>query len=289
MLKRWKKAFAFNKQKYESFLDDHENRLWVIFNAIINFLVLFFIFLLALESVGGFSANMMRAFFIFDAFISVVFAYEYFYRLIKTKHKWRFVLSPIRIIDLLSFLPFFLWFVSLSDFWKVLRLLRVLKVLRLVKKIPLTGAFVKSIKDYIDEYKAILILFTVVLLIGSFLVYFAEKDVPGTKFTSIPITLWWGLVTMTTVWFGDIYPMTALGRIFWSMLVFLWPLLLAVSSAVTIMVFMETNENQRAFLASKRIKICRRCNAKNVKNANYCIVCGQKLPMHDDSISDTSF
>lgn len=82
---------------------------------------------------------------------------------------------------------------------KILRLFRIFRILRVIKKIPLTNDFVKALKDYREEYKAVFILFLIILFIGSFFVYFAEKDVINTKFTNIPITLWWGLVTMSTV------------------------------------------------------------------------------------------
>jgi hypothetical protein len=69
--------------------------------------------------------------------------------------------------------------------------LRVFRILRILKKIPLTNEFIKTLKDYKEEYKAIFILFVVILFVGSFFVYFAEKDSTNTNFYNIPITLWW--------------------------------------------------------------------------------------------------
>jgi voltage-gated potassium channel len=105
----------------------------------------------------------------------------------------------MRIIDLLSFTPFFLGIFAAGDFLKILRLLRVFRVLRILKKIPLTNEFIKSLKDYKEEYRAVFILFLVILFVGSFFVYFAERYEFDTKFTNIPITIWWGIVTMSTV------------------------------------------------------------------------------------------
>ena len=277
MFKKLDKYFSYDKEKYDNFLDDENNVLWLCLNKIISFLVVVFIFVLMLETVDDLNIFLAKPFFILDAFISIVLAIEYVYRLIKSRSKLHFFANPHRLVDLLSFLPFFFWFVTLWNFWKVLRLLRVLRILRFIKKIPLTSGFVKSLRDYGDEYKAVLILFMIVLLFDSFLVYYVEKDLVWTKFTSIPMTLWWGLVTMTTVWFGDMYPISPLWKLFWSIVVLLWPLLLAVGSAVTIMVFMETAENQRVLMKSRRVKECMRCGIKNTKKANYCLSCGKKF------------
>jgi voltage-gated potassium channel len=277
MLKKLKKFFPYDREKYENILDDKKSSVWILLNRFITILVILFIIAFTFESIWENKNLFYREFFIFEAFISTIFALEYFYRLLRAKNKFNFFISPIRIIDLLSFLPFFLWFFTAWSILKILRIFRVFRVFKLLKKIPLTNWFIKSLKDYLDEYKAIFLLFFVILFIGSFFVYFVEKDVVWTKFTSIPITLWWGLVTMTTVWFWDMYPMTTLWKIFWSFLVFLWPLVLALASAITIMVFVETSKQEELSLKSKKWKICPRCKVKNVKDANFCYKCWKKI------------
>lgn len=289
MFQEGKKLFSYNKEKYDNFLDDTTNPLSKVVNKIISLFLIIFVFILVLESVESIHSVFARQFFLVDSCISVIFILEYLYRFLKTPNKWYFLVKPIRIIDLLSFLPFILSFFITWNLLKILRLLRVLRIIRFVRNIPLTSAFIKALRDYIDEYRAVFILFMIVLFLGSFLVYYVEKDLPGTKFTSIPISLWWGIVTMTTVWFGDIYPVTPLGKLFWSMIVFLWPLLLALGSAVTIMVFMETTEKQQTLWAYKKWKICLKCHSRNVKKANYCFVCGKKFSVHTLKIKNTHY
>ena len=277
MLKKIKLTFNYNHEKYENILEDPHNKIWVFSSRFITFLIVLFAFVISFESIWENQFIYYNELFYFDWFISIVFALEYFYRLLRAKNKISFIFNPIRIIDLLSFLPFFLGLVAIWDYLRVLRLLRILRILRLIKEIPLTAWFIKSLKDYKDEYKAVFILFLVILFIGSSFVYFTESNVVWTKFTSIPISLWWGLVTMTSVWFWDMIPNTNIWKFIWSFLVFIWPLLLALVSAVTIMVFMDNSKRQATQLSARRWKKCEVCNSRNNLDSNYCSKCWNKL------------
>ncbi len=277
MIDKLNKIFHYDHKKYENFLDDENNKLSIIINEIFNFLLLLFVLILVIESLDSFSIYFKRSLWILDCVISFIFAFEYIYRFLRAPDKAKFVFSFSRIIDLLSFLPFFLGFFLLSDFVKVIRLLRAIRVISFIRSMPLTHAFLHSFTDYKKEYTAVFTLFTAVLFIWSFSVYFSERNVPDTHFTSIPMTLWWGLVTMTTVWFGDMYPITPLGKFLWSIIVFLWPVMLALNSAVMIMVFMDTARKEKFFSKYKKWKKCGRCSIHNEEKANYCIMCGKKF------------
>ncbi len=266
----------FNRDRYDSFLDDPRNPLARFINGFIFTTLIIFLIAFIMESVWDYATIYKKEFFYLDAFVSIIFAAEYIFRLFHSTNKISFFGSPTRAIDLFSFLPFFLWFASTSaDVIKILRFFRVFRVLRLIRKIPLTAGFIKSLKEYKEEYSAVFLLFFIVLLIGSVCVYYFESTVTWTKFSSVPMALWWGLVTMTTVGYGDMYPVTTMWRVFWSVLVFVGPLLLALSSAVTIMVFAETSRNQALHTAGK--KKCHRCEDLNPHEANYCMKCWEKV------------
>jgi hypothetical protein len=107
MLKKIKKYFEYDHKKYENILDS-DNKIGIFLRQFVFFLVLFFALTLIFESVGHHEKIFYKELFYVDAFISIVFALEYFYRLFRSKNKIQFLLNPMRIIDLLSFLPFFL-------------------------------------------------------------------------------------------------------------------------------------------------------------------------------------
>lgn len=268
---------AENPVNQDNILENPNNKIWVILNRFITFLIVAFIVVLMFESMGNNTAIYINELYIFEAFISIIFATEYLYRFIKAEYKISFIFSFGRIIDLVSFLPFFLGIFAVWEFWKVLRIFRVFRVVRLLKKIPLTRGFIKAIWEYKDEYAAVTLLFSIILFIGSVGVYFVERWVDATLFTSIPMSLWWGLVTMTTVGFWDMVPLTNMWRFIGSFLVFLWPLTIWLFSAVTVMVFQEAAHNQNILHKHPRGKICKRCRHKNPKEANYCMKCGEEL------------
>jgi voltage-gated potassium channel len=268
---------AENTVNQDNILENPSSKIWVILNRFITFLIVAFICVLMFESMGD---NMMiykEELYIFEAFISIIFATEYLYRLFKAEHKISFIFSFGRIIDLVSFLPFFLWVFAVWEFWKVLRIFRVFRVIRLLKKIPLTRGFIKAIWEYKDEYAAVTLLFSIILFIGSVWVYFVERWVDATLFTSIPMSIWWWLVTMTTVGFWDMVPLTNMWRFIGSFLVFLGPLTIWLFSAVTVMVFQEAAHSQNILHKHTRGNTCKRCRHKNSKDANYCIKCWEEI------------
>ena len=245
------------------------------FSKFTTILVLLFAVVLTFESIGNNIEIYKQEFALFDAFISGIFLIEYIYIICTSKHKWKYITSFEWIVDILSFLPFFLG-VAFTESFKLLRLfriLRVLRILRLVKSIPLTDGFIKAIKNYKEEYKAVGILAGIMIFVISSFVYYAEKDLDGTLFTSIPISLWWWVVTATTVWYWDMAPITTLWRLFWTILVFVWPLILSLASAITIMVFMETKKKNDRESWNIQWWICDKCKYKNPTEWNYCMIC----------------
>jgi voltage-gated potassium channel len=268
-----KSALWYNRDIYENILDDPNSNIGRFFDLCILVLIWFFPLLLIFESIWNNSIRYWVELLYFDAFVSVAFLSEYIYRFIKAKNKIRFIFSIRRIIDLLSFLPFYLWLVTIWNFLKLLRITRLIRLLKIVKRIPLTDWFVKSLKNYSDEYIAIFTLYGFLLFSVSFFVYYFEKDVIWTQFTSMWLSFWWWIVTMSSVWYWDMAPATDFWKAIWSILVFLGPIMWSLIWAVTIMVFMETSEFENNINKRTRFKECNRCRSMNPKMANFCMKC----------------
>jgi len=273
-------GLSYDKEKYENILDDPSSKFWKNVNKFIVFLVIISVLILVFESIGDVWIKYKIELLIADFLISTVFLYEYLYRFLRAKEKIKFIKNPLNIVDLLSFLPFFIWLVFApflsTEVLKVFRLIRIFRVLKLVKNINVLVWFIKALKDYRWEYKAVWILFLVILTIVSILVYHVEYLV-NPSFATIPDAFWWWLVTMSTVWYWDMYPITITWRIIWSILIILWPVLLAITSAITILVFMDVIKRGKIIKQKKERKKCSRCDRKNRRTAHFCMRCGKKF------------
>lgn len=270
-----KEKLFYDRDKHENILSDPKSALGKKLNNCIMFCVFISVGVIIFETLPSFYAVLKYEFFVTEAVISAIFAIEYIYRFIKSKNKLHFPFATFNIIDLLSFLPFFLGliFPALSAFniLKVLRLLRILRIFELSRQSPIALWFLKTIKEYHREYGAIFSIFLSVLVILSSFTYYVEFPV-NEKFSSIPESLWWGIVTMATVGYGDMVPVTTLWKILWVGLILLGPVLYAVISSITILVFMDVAESHKITGS----KVCRTCKTRNNEHANFCYHCGSQ-------------
>lgn len=180
----------------------------------VGFLILISMASFAFETVPDLAADVRRALEWVEIITIMIFTLEYAARLYTAEHKTRFVFSFYGLVDLLAILPFYL------SLMVDLRSLRALQLLRLVRvlKIGRYGGAVDRFLLAIRQTKEELIVFTLVAMILLYLsamgIYYFEHTAQPDKFQSIFDCLWWAAVTLTTVGYGDIYPITHGGRVF---------------------------------------------------------------------------
>lgn len=160
------------------------------------------------------------------------FSLEYFLRLLSSKKPFKFIFSFFGIVDLLAILPFYL---TLGTDLKSLRAVRLFRLLRLLKFLRY-GDTLKNLKQSFDNVKKELILFSAATLLliyfSSVGIYFFENEAQPDAFSSVFSAMWWSVATLTTVGYGDIYPITTGGKIFSTFIVFIGLGLVAVPTGL---------------------------------------------------------
>ena len=178
------------------------------FNYFIEFIIFLSLVLYAFETVPNLQPNIKHLLKISEIVVVLIFSIEYIIRLIHGKMKY--VLSFFGIIDLLSVVPFFIFFIPQISLLKILRLARIIKLIRY-------GKVSSRLFDAIKSVKKELIVFTVInfcmLYIVSVLMYYIEGPAQPDKFGSIIQSFYWAVITLTTIGYGDVVPITIGGKI----------------------------------------------------------------------------
>ena len=227
-----------------------------------------------LESVPEINAEYGLPLRIAEWFFTVIFTIEYVLRLWTVAHARSYALSFLGIIDLLAILPTYLSVIfSGSQTLSVvrgIRLLRVFRVLKLMRYVQEGSQLAAAL--YASRHKIIVFVSGVICIAVIFgtVMYLIESDESG--FTSIPTSIYWAIVTLTTVGYGDVAPSTPLGRLLSGLLMILGYSMIVVPTGIV------SAEMARADSPSSRGRTCGACQAtRHARDAKYCRVCGEEL------------
>ena len=170
----------------------------------------------------------------------------------------RFAVQPLVLIDLLAILPFYLPFVGHDlRMARVMRLLRLLKLTRYSESMSIIGEVLRTRREALIS--TVFVGF-VLLLFASGLMYLAEREAQPEGFSSIPAAMWWGMVTLTTVGYGDLFPVTPLGRGLGAVVALLGIGLFALPAGILGSAFVEELDRRRA--GKPETQICPHCGAE---------------------------
>ena len=202
------------------------------------------------------------------------FTVEYIGRLIVCPNKVQFLTSLLNTIDLLSILPYYVTALlpsgnSTLSILRVVRVVRVLRVFKLSRHSRGLQILGNTLKASVNELVMLAFFLSVVILIFGSCVYYAESGVKGTKFTSIPASFWWAIVTMTTVGYGDMAPVTFWGQIVGGLAVVCGVLTIALPVPVVVSNFEHfyTKERNRKRMEDKKNQAAGNGNAFMLKDS----------------------
>ncbi len=221
------------------------------FDKLILALILLNVLAVVLETVKFLNENYGIWFFSFEIFSMVFFTTEYLIRLwaCTTSEQYkdpvngriRYALTPMMLLDLLAILPFYLstFFAVDLRFIRAFRLFRLLVVLKLVRYSRSLKLFIQVGKEKKEELVVTFSMIIFLLIFASCIIYFLENEVQPDAFSSIPASMWWGVATMTTVGYGDIYPITPLGKVFGGLIAILGLGMFGLPAAILATGFLE--------------------------------------------------
>ncbi|MFA8434050.1 MAG: ion transporter [Marinifilaceae bacterium] len=262
------------KSRLYEIIFEADTRAGKIFDLLLLIIILLSILFVMIESVPSIEQTHKEFLKIAEWIITIIFTLEYFLRIWIVKRSRAYIFSFYGIIDLLAILPSYLglFFVGTQGLMviRALRLLRVFRILKLNRYIKEGRIIVEALKA--SRVKISVFLFaisTLVIIIGTAM-YLIEGNDNG--FTSIPRGIYWAIVTLTTVGYGDISPVTAVGQFFAGMVMILGYAIIAVPTGIV------SVELAKKAPLTQSTQVCPHCLKEgHEEDALFCKYCGTKL------------
>jgi voltage-gated potassium channel len=214
---------AWQRWLYEVIFE-HRTRGGRAFDVLLLVVILVSILAVMLESVGAYRARWGSTFFIAECVITGLFSIEFLLRLACVNNPWRYVFSFFGLVDILAILPSFLMPLfsgaqSLATI-RTLRLLRVFRILKLARHVQEAQGLLWALRRTWPKITVFISVIVCAIIILGTVMYLVEQNA-GSGFDNIPVSVYWAIVTMTTVGYGDIAPVTPLGKTIASLIMLL--------------------------------------------------------------------
>lgn len=243
------------------------------FDVVLLIFILMSVLAVMLESVPSINERYGNLFTYAEWIFTILFSLEYLTRIYVTDNRLRYVFSFYGLIDLLSVLPTYLSLVFAGTQYlliiRALRLLRVFRILKLGRFVgegEQLGRALKASRHKITVFMGTVLM--LVIILGTIMYLVEGKD---NGFTSIPLSIYWAIVTLTTVGYGDIAPQTVMGQSIASFVMILGYAIIAVPTGI-VSVELQKDRDQR------EKKACRNCKSTgHDSEALFCKFCGEKL------------
>lgn len=246
-----------------------------LFDIILLIAIIASIIFVMLESVKSFDEKFYEFLNIAEWVITILFSIEYILRIISIKKPFKYIFSFYGIIDLLSTLPKYLSFVIVGSHnlaaLRALRLLRVFRILKLTRYVGASNRLIIALRASKAKIAVFLFFVVIICIILGTIMYMVEGEENG--FTSIPRSVYWAIVTLTTVGFGDIAPNTPLGQLIASVIMILGYSIIAIPTGIVGAEMSKMTNDE-----DSNTQACPNCLKDHHKeNAIYCYNCGSVL------------
>jgi voltage-gated potassium channel len=240
------------------------------FDIILLWLILASILAVMLESIPSIGPGNARLFLVVEVFFTVIFSIEYIIRIWVSPHRGKYIFSFWGLVDFLSVAPTYLVLLLPGFHYllviRSLRLLRVFRIAKLVRFVNEAQALGEGLTK--SFYKISTFLFTVLITVVVMGTVMYVVEGPANGFTSIPQSIYWAIITITTVGYGDIVPQTVVGKLISSVVMIIGYAIIAVPTGIFTAAMVK---------ASAHKKECEICRHANDLNAKYCSGCGVEI------------
>ena len=258
------------KEKLYDMLFEPETRSGRIFSSVLLSVIVLSVILVMLESVRSIFAEYQRVLKTAEWVITIIFTLEYIARIIIVRKPFRYIFSFYGIVDFLAVIPTYIGLiVAGSHSLLVIRLLRLLRIFRILKLTRYTqaGQLIARAMWTSRQKISVFILFVIIIaVIMGTVLYLVEGEASG--FTSIPISIYWAIVTLTTVGYGDISPATPLGRFIASCIMIMGYAIIAVPTGIVTAEMIKPSIRKNTY-------VCPQCAFdKHDDDAVFCKQCG---------------
>lgn len=246
----------------------------ILFDIIIFSLIILSVAIVMIQSVGV-SPFWGGVLFTFEFVITIIFTIEYVLRIWTSRKPKQYVFSTFGIIDLLAILPLFLELIFVNTYSlgaiRLLRLLRIFRVLKLARFLVEADVLAKGIKANANKIFVFLFFVVIVCTIMGAVMFVIEGPEHG--FNNIPHGVYWAVVTMTTVGYGDISPSTPIGQFISMVIMILGYSVIAIPTGL-----IAAGVSKASKLKKQNEASCPKCKSDDIHNdSNYCHVCGTDL------------
>ncbi|EFM2061665.1 TPA: ion transporter [Escherichia coli] len=268
------------RQRVYHFLFDQHTKTGRRCEALFGFLALLSVGVVFIESGIGSQFQLTydewHIFVWVELFFTFVFTIEYFLRVLSWPNPVRYVFSFWGFIDLATILPLYvIWLWPEMGFtylfaWRAMRAIRALRILRLLRFMPALNSLWRAINNARHQLILFYAFIAIVMIVAGAFMYAIEGASNG--FNSLGTAVYWAIVTVTTVGYGDITPHTAAGRMVASVLILIGYSVIAIPTGI--ITAQLTSELEQ----TKKLRCCPKCNTQHhAQDAKYCRICGNQL------------